>query len=101
MSQQTQSDICHTKMLQNALWCQITWSKCMLCNILKYCSQTLDIHGHGVLQLIFCFFMTLYNYWEYVIECVFCSRRAYNIENMVDIKNLKKFIMRQFVDFKI
>ena len=33
MSQQTQSDIFHTKMLQNALWCQITWSKCMLCNI--------------------------------------------------------------------
>jgi hypothetical protein len=24
MSQQTQSDIFHTKMLQNALWCQIT-----------------------------------------------------------------------------
>ena len=40
MSQQTQSDIFHTKMLQNALWCQITWSKCMLCNILEYCSQT-------------------------------------------------------------
>jgi hypothetical protein len=35
MSQQTQSDIFHTKMLQNALWCQITWSKCMLCNIEK------------------------------------------------------------------
>ena len=33
ISQQTQSDIFHTKMLQNALWCQITWSKCMLCNI--------------------------------------------------------------------
>ena len=31
MSQQTQSDIFHTKMLQNELWCQITWSKCMLC----------------------------------------------------------------------
>jgi hypothetical protein len=46
MSQQTQSDIFHIKMLQNALWCQITWSKCMLCNILEYCSQTLDIHGH-------------------------------------------------------
>jgi hypothetical protein len=30
----------------------------------------------------------------------FCSRRAYNIENMVDIKNLKNFIMQQFVDFK-
>jgi hypothetical protein len=30
----------------------------------------------------------------------FCSRRAYNIKNMVDIKNLKKFIMWQFVDFK-
>jgi hypothetical protein len=30
----------------------------------------------------------------------FCSRRAYNIENMVDIKNLKKIIMQQFVDFK-
>jgi hypothetical protein len=28
----------------------------------------------------------------------FCGRRAYNIENMVDIKNLKKIIMRQFVD---
>jgi ribonucleotide reductase beta subunit family protein with ferritin-like domain len=36
MSQQTQSDIFHTKMLQNALWCQITWSKCMLCNILPF-----------------------------------------------------------------
>jgi hypothetical protein len=31
----------------------------------------------------------------------FCSRRAYNIENMVDIKNLKNFIMWQFVDRKI
>jgi hypothetical protein len=30
----------------------------------------------------------------------FCSRRAYQIENMVNIKNLKKFIMQQFVDFK-
>jgi hypothetical protein len=58
-SQQTQSDMFHTKMLQNALWCQITWSKCMLCNILEYCSQTLDIHGHQVLQLIF---STLYMY---------------------------------------
>jgi hypothetical protein len=26
MSQQTQSDIFHTKMLQNALWCQIIMS---------------------------------------------------------------------------
>ena len=59
MSQQTQSDIFHTKMLQNALWCQITWSKCMLCNILEYCSQTLDIHGQRVLQLILFLFMTL------------------------------------------
>jgi hypothetical protein len=48
MSQQTQSDIFHTKMLQNALWCQITWSKCMLCNILEYCSQTLDIHNDDI-----------------------------------------------------
>ena len=44
-------------------------------------------------------FMTLYLlgicYWM-----CFCSRRAYHIENMVDIKNLKHFIMRQFVDFK-
>jgi hypothetical protein len=53
MSQQTQSDIFHAKMLQNALWCQITWSKCMLCNILEYFSQTLDIYGQRVLQLIF------------------------------------------------
>ena len=57
-------------MLQNALWCQITWSKCMLCNILEYCSQTLDIHGQRVLQLIL-FLLMVYNYWEYVIECVF------------------------------
>ena len=57
-------------MLQNALWCQITWSKCMLCNILEYCTQTLDIHGQRVLQLILFLFMT-FNYWEYVIECVF------------------------------
>jgi hypothetical protein len=71
MSQQTQSDIFDTKMLQNALWCQITWSKCMLCNILEYSSQTLDIHGQGVLQLISFLFMTLYNYWGYVIECEF------------------------------
>ena len=71
MSQQTQTDIFHTKMLQSALWCQITWSKCMLCNILEYCSQTLDIHGHRVLQLILFFCLLLYNYWEYVIECVF------------------------------
>ena len=27
MSQQTQSDIFHTKMLQNALWCQFTWTE--------------------------------------------------------------------------
>jgi hypothetical protein len=59
MSQQTQSDIFHTKMLQNALWCQVTWSKCMLCNILEYCSQTLDLHGHRVLQLILFLFLTL------------------------------------------
>jgi hypothetical protein len=27
MSQQTQSDVFHTKMLQNALWCQFTWTE--------------------------------------------------------------------------
>ena len=96
MSQQTQSAISHTKMLQNALWCHITWSKCMLCNILEYCFQTLDIHGQRVLQLILFLLMTLYNYWEYVIECVF----VVYIENIIDIKNLKNFIMQQFVDFK-
>ena len=50
-------------MLQNALWCQITWSKCMLCNILESdCSETLDIqnvHGQRVLQLILFLFITL------------------------------------------
>ena len=59
MSQQTQSDIFHTTIVQNALWCQITWSKCMLCTILGYCSQTLDIHGHRVLRLILFLFMIL------------------------------------------
>ena len=42
-------------MLQNVVWCQITWSKCMLCNILKYCPQALDIHGQRALQLILFF----------------------------------------------
>ena len=59
MSYQTQSDILHTQILQNALWCQSTWSKCMLCTILEYCSPTLDIHGQRVLQLILFLFMTL------------------------------------------
>jgi hypothetical protein len=99
MSQQTKSDIFHTKMLQNALWCHITRSKCMLCNILEYCSQTLNIQGHRVLQLILFLFMTLWLlaicYWM-----CFCSRRAYHIENMVDIKNFKNVIMQQFVNFK-
>ena len=87
MSQQTESDIVHTKMIQNALWCQITWSKCMLCDILEYCSQTLDIHGQRVLQLILFLFMTflLLGICDWIW---FCSRRAYNIENMVDIKNM-------------
>jgi hypothetical protein len=58
MSQQKQTDIVHTKMIQNALWCQVTWSKCMLCDILEYCSQTLDIHGQRVSQLILFLFMT-------------------------------------------
>ena len=70
MKQKTQSDIVHTKMLQNALWCQITWLKCMLSNILEYCSQTLDIHGHRVCNSFY-FCLWLYSYWEYVIECVF------------------------------
>jgi hypothetical protein len=37
------------------------YSKCgkNICNILKYCSQALDIHGQRVLQLIFILFMTL------------------------------------------
>ena len=99
MSQQTQSDIFHTKMLQNALWCQITWSKCMLCNILEYCSQTLDIQWtEGIAThfiFIYDFIIIGICYWM-----CFCSRIIYNIENMVDIKNLKNFIMQQFVDFK-
>jgi hypothetical protein len=59
MSQQIQSDIFRTQMIQNALWYHITWSKWMLCNILEYCSQTLDMHGLSVLQLILFLFMTL------------------------------------------
>jgi hypothetical protein len=80
MPQQTQNVIFHTKMLQNALWCQINGAKkklqlkqkthylrfkhfiiaiSMLCNILEYCSQALDIHGHRILQLILFLFMTL------------------------------------------
>ena len=71
MSQQTQSYIFLTKMLQNALRCQITWSRCMLCNILEYWSQTLDIYGHWEYCTSFYFYLWLFNYWEYVIECVF------------------------------
>jgi hypothetical protein len=60
MSQQIQSDIFRTKMIQHALWYQITWSKWMLCNILEYCSQTLDMHEQRVLKLILFLFMTLW-----------------------------------------
>jgi hypothetical protein len=59
MSQQIQSDIFRTKIITNALWYQIAWSKWMLCNILEYCSQTLDMHGQRVVQLIVFLFMTL------------------------------------------
>ena len=59
MSQQTQSDIFHVQMLQNEMWCQITWLKCMMCNILELCPQTLDKYGQRVLQLILFLFMTL------------------------------------------
>jgi hypothetical protein len=99
MSQQIQSDIFRTKMIQHALWYQITWSKWMLCNILEYCSQTLDMHEQRVLKLILFLFMTLWLLGICDWTC-FCSRRVYNIENMVDIKNKKKSVMRQFVDFK-
>jgi hypothetical protein len=99
MSQQTQSDIFHTKMLQNALWCQITWSKCMLCNILEYCSQTLDIHGQRVLQLILFLFMT-FNYWEYVIECVFAVEGHIILKIWLILRILKISSLHQFVDFK-
>ena len=70
MSQQTQSDNFHTKMLQNALWCQITWSKCMLCNILEY---LLPNTGYTWTEGIATHFIFIYdfNYLEYVIECVF------------------------------
>jgi len=69
MSQQIQIDICHTKMLQNALWCQITLSK-LLCNILEYCSHTGYKLTEGYCNSFY-FYLLLYNYWEYVIECVF------------------------------
>ena len=99
MSQQIQSHIFRTKMIQNALWYQITWSKWKLWNILQYCSQTLDMHGQRVLQLILFLSMTLW-LLEICDWTCFCSGRVYNIENMVDIKNFKNFIMHQFVDFK-
>ena len=74
--------------------CQITWSKYMLCNILEYCSQTLDIHEQMILQFISSLFMTSWLLGIYAIY--FCSRRAYNIENMVNIKTFINFIMHQF-----
>ena len=41
----------------------------MLCNILEYCSPTLDIHGQGIATHLI--FIYDYDYWEYAIECVF------------------------------
>jgi hypothetical protein len=43
----------------------------MLCNILEYCSPTLDIHGHRVLQLILFLFMTLFakqNIYDFICK---------------------------------
>ena len=60
MSQQTKSDIFHTKMLQNACYV-IFWNiapKHWIYMDTGYCNS-------------FSFSFWLYNYWEYVIECVF------------------------------
>jgi hypothetical protein len=67
---------------------------------LEYCSQTLDIHGQRVLQLILFLVIVDFIIIGNMGLNMFCSRRAYNIENMVDIKNLKNFIVGQFVNFK-
>jgi hypothetical protein len=45
----------------------------MLCNILEYCSQTLDVHGLKVLQPNSIFYLLLYNYWKQVIEYIFAE----------------------------
>jgi hypothetical protein len=51
MSQQTQSDIFHTKMLENALWCQITWSKCMLCNMCRIEKNPIMISPYPIFEV--------------------------------------------------
>ena len=71
----------------------------MLYNILEYCSQTLDIHGTPGIATHFILIFDFIIIGNMLLN-VFCSRRAYNIENMVDNKNLTNFIMRQFVNFK-
>ena len=75
---------------------RLQWSKCMLCNILEYCSQTLDIQWTEGIATHFIFI------YDFIIigNMLLNVFLLYNIENMVDIKNLKNFIMQQFVDFK-
>ena len=92
MSQQTQSDIVHAKMLQN---CGFRLHGQNACYVIFWNIAPKNwIHMDTGYCNSFSFTLWLYMYWEYVIECVFA------VENMVDIKNLKNFIMQQFVDFK-
>jgi hypothetical protein len=48
----------------------------------------------------FYFYLWLYNYWEYVIECVFAVGGHIILKIWLILKNLKKIIMTQFVDYK-
>ena len=49
MSQQTQGAIFHAKMLQYALWCQITWSKWGTCKMRNETKLT-KTKRNGIIQ---------------------------------------------------
>ena len=70
MSQQTQSDIFHTKMLQ--MHCGVRLHGQNACYVIFWnIAPKHWIYMDRGYCNSFYFYLWLYNYWEYVIECVF------------------------------
>jgi hypothetical protein len=70
MSQQTQSDIFHTKMLQ--MHCGVRLHGQNTCNVIFWnIAPKHWIYMDRGYCNSFYFYLWLYNYWGYVIECVF------------------------------
>ena len=100
MSQQTQSDILMQKCYK--MHCGVRLHDLNACYVIFWNAVLLLNTGYTWTQGVVTHFIFVYDfiiigicYWM----CS-CSRKAYTIENVVDITNLINFIMHGFVDFK-